>query len=71
MGPDSGKGLGRLIESRTEEGEEARLISCGTSGDCEGGEKAVGEGEGTGQEGGRVATGDIINSGMPPSVFDL
>ena len=36
--------IGRLRGARSRRREEARLVGCWQSGDCEGGEKAVGEG---------------------------
>ena len=45
---------GALCGARSCGREEARLVGRGQSGDCEGGEEAVGEGEEAGEEGYRV-----------------
>jgi hypothetical protein len=40
----AGKSLGAFDQPRDSWGQEARPVSCWPSGDCQGGEKAVGEG---------------------------
>jgi hypothetical protein len=44
------KSIGRLCGARSCEREEARFVGCRQSGDCKGGEEAVGEGEEAGEE---------------------
>src|SRR5580693_3911676 len=48
------KSIGRLCGARSCRREEARVVGCGKSGDCDGGEEAVGEGEETSEEGSRI-----------------
>jgi hypothetical protein len=68
------KGLGRFNEPRNKERKEARFVGCWTSGDCQGGKKAVGEGEGANEESGGIMSAASASVPIPkssPNQFSL
>ncbi len=52
--PSRGKSLGPFRRARGYRHKEAGFVRCWLSSDCEGGEKAVGEGQEAGEEGRRL-----------------